>query len=165
MAVRPWVSGDAADLARHADDRAVWLQLRDRFPHPYTFEAAEAWIKVAAAQSPAQQFAITVGNTAVGGVGLIAGTDTERCSAEIGYWLGRAYWGRGLMTEAVNWIVPYAFETFGFSRLFATVFAPNAASRRVLEKCGFAPDCVLKRAAIKDGVLLDVAVYSRYPGS
>ena len=82
-------------MIRHADNYAVWRRLRDRFPHPYTRADAEQWIASARQQGPQSSFAIEVrGDEAVGGIGLELGSDIERRSAEIGYWLGETFWER-----------------------------------------------------------------------
>ena len=93
--VRPWAAGDEESLVRHANDRDVWLNLRDRFPHPYTLSDAQAWTRSAETRDPYTDFAIDVDGNAVGGIGLIPHDDIERCSAEIGYWLGKEYWDAG----------------------------------------------------------------------
>src|SRR5438105_3326406 len=92
--LRPWRVGDEDSLVRHANNRRVWRNL-SRLPHPYTTADAHAWIARASAQSPVTDFAITVDGEAVGGIGVELGRDVFRRSAEIGYWLGEAYWGRG----------------------------------------------------------------------
>jgi RimJ/RimL family protein N-acetyltransferase len=158
--LRPWQNDDAESLVRHANDPAVAAHLRDRFPHPYTPADAERWLQIATAQSPLTNFAIEVDGEAVGGIGLILGSDIERCSAEIGYWVGRRVWGRGLATAAVRGLTAYGFAEFGLTRIFATVFAGHAASARVLEKAGFRREGVLRRAAIKAGVVHDLVMYA-----
>ena len=94
--IRSWRAGDEPSLARHADNRKIWLNVRDRFPHPYTLADAESWLAKVTAAEPETQFAIEVDGEAAGGVGLFLQEDVSRFSAEIGYWLGEAYWGRGL---------------------------------------------------------------------
>ena len=88
------------------------------------------------------------------------GDDIERLSAEIGYWLGRQFWGRGIMTEAVRAATTYAIDHLGLSRVFAVPFVSNAASARLLEKVGYELEGVLRRSAMKDGVLLDQLLYA-----
>ena len=157
--LRRWRTDDLDSLVRNADDREVWLTLRDRFPHPYTIDAGRGWLAAASVEDPPTALAIDVGGEAVGGIGVIPGADVNRHTAELGYWLGRAWWGRGLATAAVGRFVPWAAETFGFLRLFAEVFETNPASMRVLEKCGFQREGVLRSHAHKDGRYLDEVVY------
>lgn len=145
---------------RHANDREIWLNLRDRFPHPYTAADAAAWVRIAAVEVPQTSFAIEVDGEAAGGISLMPHEDVERVSAEIGYWLGRAYWGRGIMSVAVGAATGYAFSTFGLTRVYALPFLRNTASARVLEKAGYTREGVLRRSAIKDGVVLDQALYA-----
>jgi [ribosomal protein S5]-alanine N-acetyltransferase len=157
--LRSWRPGDEAALVRHANSRAVWRELRDRFPHPYTLADADAWVRHAPAQRPETDFAIEADGEAVGNLGFVLHGDVERCSAEIGYWLGEAVWGRGIATAAVRAATGYAFPTYGLTRVYAVVFARNLASRRVLEKAGYRLEGVLRRGAIKEGEVLDQALY------
>jgi RimJ/RimL family protein N-acetyltransferase len=161
-ALRPFVPADAADLARHANDRGIWRNLRDRFPHPYGIADAEAYIAHVLAEQPPASFAITVDDRAAGSIGLTVGHDIERFSAEIGYFLGRAHWGRGIVTEAVRLATAYAFAQIGMRRVFAVPFAANAASHRVLEKAGYVLEGTMRRSACKDGELLDQRLYAAY---
>jgi RimJ/RimL family protein N-acetyltransferase len=158
--LRPWRPGDEDSLARHANDRGVWIHLRDRFPHPYTRTDAEHWVRLASGRTPPTDFAIAVGGQAVGGIGLVLHDDVERCSAEIGYWLGREFWGRGLATAAVRGLTGYAFAAHGLTRVYALPFADNAASLRVLQKAGYRCEGRLHRAAVKDGVVHDQVLYA-----
>jgi RimJ/RimL family protein N-acetyltransferase len=159
--LRPFREPDEADLAAIADDAEVAQWLRDRFPHPYTREHARAWIALAAAEEPPpKSLAIEADGRLAGGIGLVLGEDIARRSAEVGYWLGRAYWGRGVATAALAGFVRWAMPTFGLTRIFAAAFTDNAASRRVLEKAGFRLEGVLRRAAVKNGRVVDDALYA-----
>src|SRR5262249_46291096 len=148
--LRPWRASDAESLARHADNRKVWLNLRDTFPHPYGIADAHRFFAMVAAQNPVTYFAIVVDGAAVGGIGFTPNEDVERLSAELGYWLAEPYWGRGITTEAVRALTRYAIETHALTRVYALPFARNAASCRVLEKAGFTLEGRLRRAVIKD---------------
>ncbi len=159
--VRPWRKGDEESVVRHANNRKVWINLRDRFPHPYTRADAEQWIARATAQDPQTNFAIAVNDEAVGGIGLELKSDVERRSAEVGIWLGEAYWGKGIGTAAARAMAEYAFATFDVCRLYCQVFAWNGASMRILEKAGFACEARLQKAATKDGKTIDVYLYAR----
>ncbi|WP_224370543.1 GNAT family N-acetyltransferase [Hyalangium versicolor] len=162
LTLRPWAMSDIDALARHANDRRIWLNLRDRFPHPYTRADAEGWIRFCEGMSgPPTIFAIDVGGEAVGSIGLELHGDVHRTTAEIGYWLGASHWGRGLATMAVGALTRYAFEELGLERVHAFLFEWNPASRRVLEKAGYTFEGRMRRYVIKDGRVGDVLLYAR----
>src|SRR5262249_17761468 len=146
--VRQFAIADAASIAEAANDRRIWLQLRDLFPHPYRLADAEAYVSRVASVNPPRSLAVIVEGRAVGGVGLQLMTDVNRRSAEIGYWLGAAHWGRGITTEALTLVTEWAFSAHGLLRIFAQPFATNSASRRVLEKAGYALEGTMRRSAI-----------------
>jgi ribosomal-protein-alanine N-acetyltransferase len=158
--IRSWREGDEASLASHASNRKIWLNVRDRFPHPYTLADAEQWVSRAVEADPETQFAVEVDGEAAGGIGLFLQEDVSRFTAEIGYWLGEAYWGRGLMTVVVRRFTDYAFATFDLTRIYGNVFDWNAASARVLEKAGYEFEGRHRRAAVKDGRVVDNLLYA-----
>jgi len=163
-AVRSFVRADAASLARHADNRAVWRNLRDAFPHPYRLADARRFLRGAIGRDPETVFAIEVEGQAAGGIGFRLHDDVERVSAELGYWLGEPFWGRGIATEAVRAVTGLAFARHGLTRVYALPFEWNAASCRVLEKAGFVLEARLRKSAIKDGRVLDQFLYARVVG-
>jgi [ribosomal protein S5]-alanine N-acetyltransferase len=158
--IRAWRPEDAASLARHANNRNIWRNVRDRFPHPYTLADAETWIERVSQEHPPTQFALEVDGEAAGGIGIVLQRDVERRSAELGFWLGEAHWGRGLMTDAVRRFTAEAFDAFDLLRIYAVVFDWNPASCRVLEKAGFLLEGRLRRAVVKDGAVLDQLLYA-----
>lgn len=158
--VRSWRASDAASIARHADNRAVWLNLRDAFPHPYTLDDARRFIEAALASHPETRFAIEVEGEAAGSIGFKLGTDVERVSAEIGYFLGEAFWGRGIMSEVVAAVTRHAVAEHGLTRVFAVPYEWNPASFRVLEKAGYRKEARMRRSAIKDGRVIDQLLYA-----
>ena len=160
--LRPLVAGDATRLAEHANDRDIWRNLRDRFPHPYTVQDADSYIALVAARMPQKNFGIVVNGEACGTIGLLPGEDIARCTAEIGYWLGRRFWGRGIATQALVAATSYAFSTLGLQRVFAEPFTQNAASLRVLTKAEYTLEGLMRRSAIKDGEVLDQYLYAAY---
>jgi ribosomal-protein-alanine N-acetyltransferase len=162
VVLRPWRRGDEEALVRHADNRNVWRNLADRFPHPYTARDADWWIRHCAEQStPPSHLAITLDGLPIGGIGFDRLADLARLTAEIGYWLGEAYWGRGLAPEALRLATDYAFARFDFVRLQAGVLDCNPRSRRVLEKAGYTLEARLAQSAVKDGVVIDRWLYVR----
>jgi RimJ/RimL family protein N-acetyltransferase len=158
--VRSWQMGDIASLVAHANNRKIWLNLRDRFPHPYTAHHGRAFLRTTRKMTPETFFAIAVDGDAVGGIGFMLQHDVDRMSAEVGYWLGEPFWGRGIMTEALIAVTHYAIEQYGLTRLFAVPFAGNTASCRVLEKAGYVLEARLRRSAIKDGNIVDQFQYA-----
>ena len=158
-AIRSWRHSDAASIARLANDRDIWLNLRDVFPHPYTREDAEEYLAAVTNRDPETSVAIEVDGVAIGCIGMTIGADVERSSAEIGYWIGRSYWGRGIASEALTLATGHAFATLPVNRIFALPFARNEASCRVLEKAGYQRQARLRASAIKDGVVLDQLLY------
>ena len=160
--LRPVQPSDAESLARHGNDRDVWLSLRDRFPHPYTVNDGREWIAHVLSRPVQTGFAIVVDGAAVGSIGLVLGDDIARRSAEIGYWIGRDYWGRGIMPEAVRATTRYAFDHLEMLRVFAVPFARTTRSARVLEKAGYAYEGLMRRSAVKDGEILDQLLYAAY---
>src|SRR5207245_4205509 len=158
--VRSWRASDLEPLVRHANNRKIWINLRDRFPHPYTKADGRRFIRAMRAANPETAFAIAVNGEAAGGIGFVLQQDVDRVSAEIGYWLGERFWGRGITTEALAAVTRYAIETHGLTRVFAVPFAHNAASCRVLEKAGYVLEARLRRSAVKDGRILDQLQYA-----
>jgi RimJ/RimL family protein N-acetyltransferase len=157
--VRSWEAGDIRSLVEQANNRKIWRNLRDYFPHPYTAADGRRFLKNVRASTPETMFAIAVDRRAVGGIGYVPQKDVERVSAEVGYWLGEAYWGRGIATEALIAVTKYAIERHGLTRVFALPFAWNTASCRVLEKAGYTREARLRRSAIKDGEITDQFLY------
>jgi len=158
--LRNWQPKDVKSLAKHANNKKIWDNLRDGFPYPYTELAAKQWISIANEDNPLTNFAIEYKGTAIGGIGIILKSDVFRMNAEIGYWLGEKYWNKGISTKAVTAMVGYSFENFEITRLFAHVFESNIASSRVLDKCGFHQEACLKKAIIKNNQLQNCYIYS-----
>ena len=162
--LRPWRRGDEEDLVRGANDREVWRNLRDMFPHPYTLADAKEWIGRCLASDPPRGLAIEVDGAASGSIGVFPGEDVHRRSAEIGYWIARPHWGRGIATEAVAAMTERTFRETEIERIHAAVFEWNPASMRVLEKCGYVREGWLRKSVWKDGRLIDSALYARLRG-
>jgi RimJ/RimL family protein N-acetyltransferase len=159
--LRSWRLDDAPSLATHANNRKVWLKLRDRMPHPYTLADAEHYLRQRLADPAGMMFCIDVGGEAIGGIGLHPGDDINRLTAELGYWIAEPFWGRGIATAAVRAIVPHGFAQQPLERIEGYAFANNPASARVLEKAGFTYEGRLRRNVIKDGQMLDSLLYAR----
>ena len=156
---------DVARMAALANNRKVWMNLLDVFPHPYGTDDARAFCDLLAElPGPPTHFAIAVDDVFVGMAGFDALPDVHRTAANIGYWLGEPYWGRGIATATVRALSVYAFATFSLERLQAEVFAWNPASARVLEKSGFTLEGRARRSVLKAGQITDGLLYARLRG-
>jgi len=159
--IRPWRADDAPALAKHANNRRVWLGLRDLFPHPYTLADANEFLRRATTAQPATNFCVEVDKEAVGGIGIRLGEDVNRHTASLGYWLSEDFWRHGIMSEAVPAVTDYCFENFPLHRICGEAYANNLASMRVLEKAGFVLEGRLRKNVVKDGQILDSLLYAR----
>jgi ribosomal-protein-alanine N-acetyltransferase len=153
--IRPWRLDDAESLAKHANNRKVWLAVRNLFPHPYTIRDANEFLQRALSDEITTKFCIEINHKAVGGMGIHPGQDVHSHTATLGYWLGEDFWGRGIMANAVSALTDFWFQSFPLRRISAEVFSNNPASARVLEKAGFVLEGRLKNDVIKNGELLD----------
>lgn len=132
--------------------------MRDTFPHPYTLADAHAWLE--RVQDTETVFAIEIDGEAAGGIGLPQQPDVGRRSAEIGYWLGEAHWGRGIATEAVQAVTAHGFERLDLVRIYACIFQWNPASVRVVPKAGYHFEGRRRKAVTKDGQTIDDLLYA-----
>ena len=159
-AVRDWAPSDRSALVRFANNRNIWRNLTDMFPHPYTDADAEWWFSYLAGMHEPTHWAIEVDGLAVGGIGVRLREGILAKSAEFGYWLAEPFWGRGIMTAAAKAVSTFALAHFRLIRLDAAVFEGNPASVRVLEKCGFVREGILRASAVKDGRIIDRVMYA-----
>ncbi len=121
---------------------------------------AHDWLDMVVDRQPETNFAIAVAGEAVGGIGFTLQPDVARRSAEVGYWLGESFWGRGIATEALKAVTDYAFTNYDLCRIFAHVFDWNRASTRVLEKAGYTFEGRLRKSVTKDGQTIDQLMYA-----
>jgi len=157
--LRGWKKEDAVSLQKHADNPNVYTFLMDRFPHPYTMEAAEHWVNIMLLLEPNYNFVIEVEGDAVGVIGLEMRDDIYSKSPLIGYWISETLWGRGIMTSAIKLITTFAFENLDIIRIQAGVLGNNPRSMRTLENARFVKEGILKNSMVKNGVVLDEHVY------
>lgn len=160
--LRPWKIEDAGQLTSIANNKKIWLNVRDHFPHPYTVGDALKWVEHTSQQTPLQNMAIVVNGEIAGGIGLTPKEDVHRKSMEIGYFLGEQYWGKGMATIAVSMLLSYIAENFDVVRIYAEVFEHNKSSMRVLEKNGFHLEGISKRSIIKNQVIMDAYVWVKF---
>jgi [ribosomal protein S5]-alanine N-acetyltransferase len=160
VTLRPFVITDLDSLVRHADNAAIAEKLNDHFPHPYTRENGKAFIEMTMKQDPRTILAIVVDGQACGAIGIHPLPMIERKNAEMGYWLGQAYWNKGIITRAIGQMVEYGFAHFDINRIFARPFGTNIASQRVLEKAGFQLEAKFEKTFYKNGQYIDELIYA-----
>ena len=159
--LRPWLFADAEHLARIADSKLIADNLRDGFPSPYSLDDALNWLGMVIPQNDTTRFfAIVYNKQLAGSIGIVSKSDIYRKNAEIGYYIGDEFRGKGIATRAIRAVTSYAFSTFDIIRVYAEPFYDNQASRRALEKAGFIHEATLKMNVIKNGVFKDSCIYS-----
>lgn len=160
FSLRPWTLADLESLVQHANNPQIAKFMTDGFPHPYTRKNGEAFIAFATKDEPIHIFAIDVNGEAVGGIGIHPQHDIQRKNAELGYWLGEPFWGKGIMSEAIQQIVAFAFNTYDIDRIFARPFGSNLASQRILEKNHFQLEARFVKTFFKNNQFEDELVYA-----
>ena len=152
---------DSTRMALLANNEKISVNLRDAFPFPYTLKDAEEFIVLCTSRKITGVFAIEYKDEYVGNIGLLKQTDVYSKSAELGYFIGEPYWNHGITTRAVNLICEYGFNKLDIVRIYSGVFEFNRPSQRVLEKCGFELEAVLKSAVCKKGRIYDEYRYAK----
>ncbi|MDE6025832.1 MAG: GNAT family N-acetyltransferase [Lachnospiraceae bacterium] len=161
-AIRKWRIEDAANLAELLNNKNILSNLRDGLPYPYTVKDAEEYINamLSADSETTFAFAITANDKVVGSIGVFRCDNIHFRTAEMGYYVGEPYWGKGIGTNAVKQACNYVFSSTDIIRIFAEPFAYNSASCRVLEKAGFQYEGLLRKNAVKNGEIIDMKMYS-----
>jgi RimJ/RimL family protein N-acetyltransferase len=157
--LRPFQWSDLKEMTRLANNPKVATNLTDAFPSPYTLEAAQQFFKRVSSVKITEVLAIEVDGKLVGNIGIHPQDDVNRRNAELGYFIGEEYWGKGIATEAIKLMVQYGFDHFDIHRIFARPFGKNIASQRVLEKAGFTLEARIEGILIKNGKIEDELIY------
>ncbi len=152
---------DAESLAQHLNNKKIWNNLRDALPHPYTVEDAQEFIELIEKEPLLTCYGIVINEKVVGNISFTQNRDIERFTAEVGYYLGEAYWGQGIMSAALKSAVDNYFASTDVVRLFATLFIHNKASAKVLENTGFSLKCILTKAAYKNNQFVDMLYFEK----
>ena len=155
---------DLDSLVKHINDKEVSSTLL-RVPYPYSRSDAERFKafmekKEEECGKPMSWQIRNSGNEVIGSISFHNCYGKDSHKDEIGYWLGKAYWGKGIMAKAIKVFAAMAFENSNIVRIEATIFDFNSASQRMIEKCGFNCEGTLKKAYFKDGKYIDGKLYS-----
>jgi len=159
--LRSLTDDDATALAQLANNKKIYDNVRDALPHPYTLDDAIFFINLTKQENPQVSFAIEYEGVFCGMIGLIPQKDVYRLTAEIGYWLGEPFWGKGIITKAAAMVTEYGFNELGLIRIHTGIFEHNLASMKVLEKNGYKKECVFEKSVIKNGKILDEHRYAK----
>lgn len=162
IALRKYSKKDADRLVDLANHKSVSQYLTDTFPYPYTQEDAEWWISTGSMNDGAITRVIEYEGVMVGSIGLTPQIGWRNHVVEIGYWIGEAYWGNGIASNALQEMTDTAFSELGYQKIIAPVLAPNKASMRVLEKQDYELEGVLKNDVHKEGKYFDIHHFARY---
>lgn len=162
LILRPFILTDAAEVQRLAGDRAI-AAVTQAIPHPYEDGMAQDWIKThptSFAEGKGVVFAITFSesNMLCGAIGLLINQENNR--AELGYWIGKHFWGNGYCTEAALAVIKYGFESLGLHRIHSSHFSSNPASGRVMQKIGMRYEGCLRQHILKWGKFEDTVKYA-----
>lgn len=162
VTVREWKESDAEALAGLLNDKRILDNLRDGLPYPYTVSDALWYINscLSADKNNTFCFAIVYNGKVVGSIGIFRQGNIHFKTAELGYYIGVEFWGKGIMTEAVRLACKHVFDNTDIVRIYAEPFAENTASCRVLEKNGFVLEGILRKNAFKNGVFRDMKLYA-----
>ena len=161
--LRALQGADAPSLQRHADDEAVWRNLFDGFPRPYTLADARAWCGGDWRQHVDLAWGITVQDQVIGCMSVRSDAGWLRCNAEVGYWIGQDFWRRGIVSEALGLVTDWAFANKPeLTRLYAPIFAWNEGSQGVARACGYVLEGRMPQSAFKAGRIIDRVTYARY---
>lgn len=157
--IRPFRKSDTARLAKYANNWNISRYLSDQFPYPYSEEDAKTFIERVSKYDPLRSMAITVNDEVVGGIGIHPQDDIHRKNAELGYWVAEPFWGKGIMSKAIGYMLSYGFENFEIERIFARTFADNAASQKVLTRNGLKQEAHLVKTLFKADELHDELIF------
>jgi RimJ/RimL family protein N-acetyltransferase len=156
--LRDFSNEDEELLVSYLNEECVTKYLSARLPQPYTKEAAAWWVSTGSKMCIVK--AITNNGVLVGSISAMPGEFERQKSAEVGYWIAKPYWGKGIASEALAEFSKTLFLNTDIVRLYAPVFEGNAASARVLEKCGFKLEAILEKAIYKDGLFFNEHHYA-----
>lgn len=158
--MRIWRPEDADSLAFHANNPNIAANMTNSFPSPYGYENALSFIELAGAHKPTRLFAIDIDGKAVGGIGIHPQTDIHASNAELGYWIGESFWGKGFVTQMVKEMVKYTWATLPVDRIFGRCFGTNIGSQKVLQNAGFVLEATFEKTILKNGEKLDELIFA-----
>lgn len=159
--LRVVTKNDKISLVKYANNKKIAYNLRNVFPHPYSEEDADDFIKSANENNPEKLIlAIDLNGELIGCLGAFQQEDIYSKNAEIGYWLAEPFWGQGYISTALKKFIPMVFENMDIIRIYAEPFENNIGSKKALVKAGFKLEATLKNNIFKNGEVLSSCIYS-----
>ena len=164
ITLREYADSDLERLVRFANNENVSRYLVYTFPYPYSTADAKWWISTGSKQNGAITRVIDEQGLLVGSVAITPQSGWREHLGEIGYWVAEDYWGQGIATAALRQMSEYGFSNRSFRKLIAPVLAPNIGSMKVLEKCGYQREGILRDEVQKRGTYFDIHRFARHRG-
>lgn len=164
LELRPFSMDDVSSIAKYANNENIEKWLRDGFPHPYSLKDAKDFIEPLVDMESPNIFAISLDGEAIGSLGVFFQENVYKRSAEIGYWLGEPFWGRGIMASSIRVLTQYLFSSYDLVRIFSEPYSDNIASIKTLEKAGYKYEGTKKKAVYKHGQFHDTCLYAAIKG-
>ena len=160
--LRPFVLSDADSITKYANNKKIADNLRNGFHYPYTTEDTLHFLQTCLERDESKSFvrAIEINGEAVGSIGIFCDEDVYCKCAEVGYWLGEPFWGKGIVSRAIAQMSGEAFARYDIIRIYGEPYAYNIGSRRALEKAGFVLEGLKKKSVCKNGIILDSCMYA-----
>jgi len=160
--LRPYKRGDEKSLARNINNKKIYRNLL-RVPYPYKLKDAKEWVNQnlkwnKMKKAPEMHFVIDIDGEVAGAIGF---DHIKGHHASIGYWLAEKYWGQGIVTQAAKIATKYGFDKLKLVRIYACVYPWNKASMRVLEKCGYKLEGILRKHIKKGNRFIDDYLYAK----
>jgi len=160
LIIRPLKLSDAGSIAKHANNKNVWKNLTDLFPHPYLLCDAIKYIDSQLYVNPPSVLAIVYKDEAIGIIGISVNNKDEKLCGDIGLWTGESFWNLGIASATLLEMVKYGFDTFlQIDCISAYLFTDNIASIKAIEKAGLTKEKMIKKAILKAGIKRDIYFY------
>ena len=158
--LRLWTTDDIVWLVKNANNKAIFDNMTDGFPFPYTAKSAKAFVEMTLNHTPRTILAIEFDEELAGSIGIHLQHDIYSKNAEMGYWLAEQFWEKGIISVAIKQMTKYTFDNFQITRIFARPFGRNIGSQKALEKAGFELEAKFKDSIFKNGTFEDEYIYS-----
>lgn len=162
LSLRDWRMEDQDIIKEHLNNRNVSITMPNGIPYPYTDQDAYEGIQFLVSSNKIDTIikAIVLDEVAVGSVSLFVKQDIYRKTAEMGIWIGEPYWNKGIGTWAIHKLTDRAFHYLDIVRIYAKTMESNIGAQKMLLKCGYTKEAVMRKQCYKLGKYQDFYMYS-----